>query len=104
MANFYEDREAARGAEVLTWQCLAQLSDKYVFNLVADDPEYYYKGDIIALDKETGKAIYIEVKNDSRIAQTRNVLCEEKVWYDYRNDYGAGNMHCASDIYCVVSQ
>ena len=60
-------------------------------------------GDIKAIDK-SGKEIYIEVKNDSRIADTGNVVCEEEVYYKERDYIGKGNMFCDNDIFAVVSQ
>ena len=60
-------------------------------------------GDILAIDKETNKTISIEVKNDSRIADTRNVLCEEEVYYKSHDYYGRGNMYANNDVFCVVS-
>lgn len=81
----------------------ASLTDNYTFENVAGIKEYRYKGDIKATNKATGKEIFIEVKNDSRIADTYNVLCEEKVWY-HRGYYGKGNMESETNIYCIVSE
>lgn len=75
---------------------------KYTFEDVSNNREYFYKGDIKATSS-TGKEIFIEVKDDSRIAESKNVLCEYEVYYKESNYYGKGNMKSNYDIYCVVS-
>lgn len=104
MATFNEDRSAASVAELLVLNTFSAMTDKYIFRDVTNNPECYYKGDILAIERATGREIWIEVKNDSRIAETRNVLCEEEYWSDYHQEIIRGNMQCDGDIYCVVSQ
>ena len=101
--SFNEDLRNAKQAETLVREVLQSLTTDYTFEDVADNPEYYYKGDILAIDKNTGARTFIEVKDDSRIADTRNVLCEEKVWFD-GGGMKPGNMQSDYDVYCVVSQ
>lgn len=101
--NFYTDLRKAKRAEELVREAFSYLTDKYTFEDVADQKEYYHKGDILAIEKESGRRIFIEVKDDSRIAQTHNVLCEDEVDY-YGKGRKIGNMHSDYDIYCVVSQ
>lgn len=102
--NFYNDLRAAKGAEYLVAECMAQLTDAYTFENVGDLREYFHKGDIIATDKATGKRTFIEVKDDACIANTKNVLCEETVFYSEQSKYEKGNMYSDYEIYCVVSQ
>lgn len=102
-SEFFRDLNNARGAEVTVLETFAALSDEYIFEDVANIKECRYKGDIKATNKATGKEIYIEVKNDSRISQTKNVLCEDKVWY-HSGYYQDGNMHSVTDIYCIVAE
>ena len=102
--NFYSDLRAARGAELLVKEVLSQLTDAYTFEDVSNKREYFYKGDILAIERATGKRVFIEVKDDSCIARTRNVLCEENVLYYDTNTIEKGNMGANYDIYCVVSQ
>lgn len=64
---------------------------------------FFIVGDIEAIHKISGKRVSIEVKNDSRIAETRNVLCEEEVYYKQHDYYGRGNMYSNTDVFCVVS-
>lgn len=101
--NFYSDLAQAKEAEDIVLNTFSAMTDKYTFNPVSDNPAYYYKGDIIAIS-EDGREIGIEVKDDSRIADTSNVLCEEEVYYKYNDYYGKGNMQSNYDIYCVVSR
>lgn len=102
--DFYKDLNAAKGAELLAAQCLAQLTDAYSFQNVGDLREYFHKGDIIATEKATGKQVFIEVKDDACIAATHNVLCEEEVYFKESASYRKGNMYSDYQIYCVVSQ
>jgi hypothetical protein len=51
-----------------------------------------------------GKEICIEVKDDSVIATSGRVLCEEEVYFKEQDYYQKGNMHCKTDIYCIVSK
>lgn len=102
--EFKNDLAAAKEAERLVQMYFTLLGhEDYTFKRVADDPEYYYKGDIQATDS-SNRRIYIEVKDDSRIADTGNVLCEDKVYYADGDYFGRGNMQGETDIYCVVSQ
>lgn len=102
--TFYRDLEIGRAAEEIVFNVFSSLDNKHEFQKVADNPLFFYSGDILAIDKETGKEIFIEVKNDSRIADTHNVLCEEEVYYKRHDYYGRGNMDCDCDIYAVVSE
>ena len=102
ISNFKRDLEAARDAEILVLQLLAGATDAYTFEWVGDNRDYFHKGDIKAVNKSTGLESFIEVKDDSRIADTDNVLCEDRVDYD---DYSAiGNIHNKYNIYTVVSK
>ena len=102
LKNFYRDLNAARDAELLVRDLLAGATDAYTFEWVGDMPAYYSKGDIRAIDKTSGKEIFIEVKDDSRIADTGNVLCEVEVdYYDYQV---RGNIYNDFNIYVVVSK
>lgn len=103
VSNFYSDLAQAREAEYIVLDAFNAMTDKYNFVAVGDNPAYYYKGDILAIG-EDGREIGIEVKDDSRIADTHNVLCEEEVYYKSCDYYGKGNMQSDYDIYCVVSR
>lgn len=102
LSNFKRDLEAARDAEILVLQLLAGATQEYSFEYVGENPAYYHFGDIKAIHKDTQKEIFIEVKDDSRIADTDNILCEDRVDY---SDYSAiGNIHSGYDVYVVVSK
>lgn len=100
--KFYEDLATARQGERIAAECFKALTDKYEFQDVAADPAYYHKGDILAIDKETGRKTFIEVKYDSRIADTRNVLLEDEVDY-YGSGTKKGYLHSNYEIYAIVS-
>ena len=78
LKNFNKDREAARGAEDIVRDTFSSLASGYTFQIVADEREYFYKGDIKATNCATGEELFIEVKNDGVIAKTQNILCEEE--------------------------
>ena len=101
--NFFEDLNKARAAENIVKDTFASLTTGYTFENVANDRQYFYKGDIKATAAD-GREIFIEVKDDSRIADTGNVLCEYAVYYKDGGYFGKGNMESEYDIYCVVSQ
>ena len=103
VGNFYQDLAKARGAERLVRETFAALTNDYKFEDVSNEREYFYRGDIKAIAAD-GKEIFIEVKDDSRIQETHNVLCETAVYYYERGEYGKGNMSANYDIYCVVSR
>lgn len=103
VSDFYSNLAQAKEAEDIVLNVFSTMSDKYDFVSVSDNPAYYYKGDILAIS-EDGREIGIEVKDDSRIAETMNVLCEDEVYYKSCDYYGKGNMQSDYDIYCVVSR
>lgn len=100
--DFYDDLQRAKGAEEIVYNTFRNLTDDYAFVNVSDDREYYHKGDILALG-ENDKKVFIEVKDDSRIGDTGNVLCEERVFYA-DGYHTKGNMYSEYQIYCVVSR
>lgn len=102
--TFNKDLAKGKAAEKVVKETFEKLTDDYTFEDVSNITSFYYKGDLVAKDKN-GKEYFIEVKNDSRIADTGRVLCEEEVYYKNVDYYGAGNMEKSdSDIYIVVSE
>lgn len=83
---------------------LSSLYPNYSWEDVSDIREYRYRGDIRATDKETGQQFYFEVKDDSRIAETANILCEEENYLKETDRYISGGMYADNDYYCVLSQ
>ena len=104
LTNFAIDLEKGHRAEQQVLNVFSSLSLDYDFIDVSALKELFYCGDIKAVNRTTGKEVYIEVKNDSRIAETGNVLCEEEVYYKRSDYYGKGNMSSNCDIYVVVSE
>lgn len=100
LSNFKRDLQAAKEAEQIVAKYLQEAS--YKVENIADLPQYYNKGDIKII-LPTGDR-YIEVKDDSRIADTHNILCEDEVFYKENNRIVKGNMYSDYDIYAVVSR
>lgn len=103
LSTFMLDLQGAKAAERITLEAFQRHSPQFKFIDISANPDYYYKGDLLAVGAN-GKRYYIEVKDDSRIADTHNVLCEYGV---FMNDSGAmrkGNMYSSCDLYCVVSK
>lgn len=100
--NFYRDLEFGKEAEVIVRDRLSSLDDSRTYELVGDNPLYYHRGDIRVVDKESGEVRFIEVKNDSVIHKTGNILCEEEVYFKKQYYSKDGNMFSDYDIYAVV--
>lgn len=100
LTTFYRDLEAAKPAEQLVFNLLS--STGYEVEDVSDQPQYYYKGDI-KLTSSSGEVFFIDVKDDSRIAETGNVLCEYDVWMKDRDEFIDGDMKKSYDYLAIVS-
>lgn len=103
LKGFYEDLANGKEAEQLVVEVFSSLTEDYKFESVGDKREFFYKGDIKAIAAD-GREIFIEVKDDSVICKTQNILCEEEVYYKSCDYYGKGNMKANYDIYVVVSK
>lgn len=102
MGNFFKDLERAKPWEEKTLNLLINSTSGYKYENVADDPQYYYKGDIKITSLSTGVVKYLDVKLDNRIADTNNVLCEELVICDSGKEY-KGDMKKDYDYMAIVS-
>ena len=101
LSSFSADLAAAKEAEQIVKDFLAAAGCQVLD--VSNDPQSYHKGDLL-VTLPTGEQRYVEVKDDSRIADTRNILCEEEVYYKESGRLVLGNMHSDYDIYAVVSK
>lgn len=104
LRDFQKDLASARAAELLVLEKLRELAPDWELHDVASEREFRYKGDIFAVSKKDKRALFIEVKDDSRIAETGNILCEEESYIKDDDRYIKGCMYCDTDIYCIVSQ
>ena len=102
--QFLKDLIAAKGAEQITLEVLRGLTNDYAFEDVSNVCSLFKRGDIKVIDKTTGKEFYIDVKDDSRIADTGNVLCEELVYYKTSGYEANGFMYSDYDILAIVSK
>lgn len=103
VSTFYYDLNEAKKAEHLVCSLLSSSTTQYTFRAVGDEPQFYHKGDIEARAQD-GSLFYIEVKNDSRIGETHNILCEEAVYYKREGIKVKGNMYSDYEIYCILSE
>lgn len=100
--NFTEDLMRGKTAETAVYNYLSLLDFLEVEN-VSDNPLYYNKGDFRVCSNFTTHPYYIDAKNDSRVAQTRNILCEEEVYFKETDEYKYGDMYKEYDYLAVVS-
>ena len=84
MSQFRKDLKEARKAEQFVFDLLSSLDKQQEYRLVNESPEYYHKGDILAIAAD-GTEIFIDVKCDSRIFETGRILCEEENYF-FNND------------------
>ena len=103
VSNFWDDLSLGRRAEQLVLDKFSELTQDYTFSNVGAQREYFNKGDILATAAD-GKQVFIEVKDDSRIAETHNLLCEEANYYYATGNTAKGNFYSDYQIYCVVSR
>jgi len=104
LTEFKTDLAKAKTAEQIVLAALSNYSSYWTLEDISEDRSCYYLGDIKATYAGTGVVQYIEVKDDSRIHETKNILCEEENYLKDDGRYIKGNMHCESDIFCVVSE
>ena len=104
LPEFLESLQAAKPSEYLVAKEFAARNPDWTTENVGDIRKYFYKGDIKITNKNSGEVRFIEVKNDSRIAQTQRVLCEEYVSYKDTGEIKDGCMYSNYDIYAIVSE
>lgn len=85
------------------YRLFGKLDTGYSYENVSDIPEYYRKGDIKATCLTTGLEYMIDVKDDSRIAETQNILCEEENYWKETGIYTNGFMYNDYDYLAIVS-
>ena len=102
MSQFRKDLKEARKTEQLVFELLCSLDKQYKYKLVNESPEYYHKGDILASAAD-GTEIFIDVKCDSRIAETGRILCEEENYFYNTDTVEKGFMYSDYDYLCIVS-
>lgn len=101
--NFFTDLNNAKGAEKIALEVLSSYYEGWELEDVSSYRDCFYLGDIKATTT-TGAIQYIEVKDDSRIADTKNILCEEENYIAESGCYIDGNMKNNTDLYAIVSQ
>lgn len=99
LKNFKADLAIGQSGEQLVKEVLESMTDKYTF--AASDDQH--KGDLIASDA-SGNRIYLEIKTDSRIGDTHNILCEEEVFYYDTWSKKKGFMYSDYEVFCILSR
>ncbi len=102
-SKFQIDLQEGQKAEKLVKNVLQSLTNEYRFEEVGMMPGCFKKGDVLASSMDGRKQIFIEVKNDNRIAETQNLLCEEAVYFYSINEEVPGNFYSDYEVYAVVS-
>lgn len=97
--NFFSDLELGQKGEQLVKEVLEKLTKDFTFS-ASDDQ---HKGDIL-VTSTSGNKYYLEVKTDSRIADTHNILCEEEVFYYGNGQRKPGFMHSNYQYFCILSK
>ena len=100
--SFKDDLKKAKVGEATVLDVLKNCTVDWNFTNVAEDEQCYYLGDIEAWNIDKG-VIYLDVKMDSCIADTGNVLCEAKVYCYNNNKYYKGNMQSDYDALAIIS-
>lgn len=103
VGNFYKDLANAKVGEGIVLEVLRNCTEKYEFEDVSNDKAYWHKGDIDAYNTTDNKHYFIDVKMDSKIGITHNILCEEEVYYAAEGVYSPGNMACDYDYLAIIS-
>lgn len=98
--NFKADLIIGQKGEQVVKSVLESLTDEYTF--AASDDQH--KGDIIATNTASGQKYYLEVKTDSRIGETGNILCEEEVFYYDSWVTKKGFMYSDYEYFCILSR
>ena len=101
--EFWKDLAEAKKVEKTALEVFQSRTADYTIVDVSDNKEYYHKGDLKAIAAD-GREIMLEIKADSRIHETGNVLCEERVLFYNTGKYVQGNMYSDYEYYCVVSE
>lgn len=102
ITSFWYDLQIAKTAEEEVISALSNLAPDIEFINVSNDKEYFYKGDIKAILPD-GRCAMIEVKRDTRIGDTHNILCQEAKKYWDKDYWQKGTMHSDYEIYAIVS-
>lgn len=123
--KFKTDLNNAKEAEKIVKDVLESMTNDFDFQDVSEKKECWHLGDIKAYYnycsycggfgfggnplsyeeyEEYKYNYYIDVKDDSRIGDTGNILCEEQVWFRNKSTPVKGYMYSGYDYLAVVSK
>lgn len=101
--SFSKDLKKGKRGEIIVYNYLKNKNKDLTIQDVSTDRKYFHMGDIRLITKN-GDEYFFEVKNDECIGKTRNVLCEEKVYYFADDQEKKGFMYSDYTNYCIVSE
>ena len=101
--QFYADLARGKEAEKIVLAALEEKYPQYRFADVSDVVSCRHRGDI-TVTNALGEIKFIEVKDDSRICDTHNVLCEECNWFDDTSSFVDGYMYSNYELFAVLSR
>ena len=99
MSKFQDDLSTGRKGEQTVFNTLTALG--LDIQDVAANPEYYYKGDFI-VNTPLG-AVYLDAKVDNVMWKTKNIFCEEEVYFKEDGITRIGDMKKDYDYMAFVS-
>lgn len=100
---FWKDLKQGKRGEEIVYNHLREKNPECKIEYLGENKEYYHIGDI-KLTTPQGNIFYFEVKNDTRIADTHNILCEEQVYYYDNKATCKGFIYSNYTNYCIVSE
>ena len=127
VSNFFKDLKKGKKGERIAKDVLECMTENYTFRDVSEEEEYRHLGDIeikYSYDSYREKfnvkpdylpmpqelfdlynlSYFIDVKDDSRIGDTGNILCEEKVYYKKNGIVKDGFMYNLYDYLAIVNE
>ena len=103
VSNFQADLQKGKIGEKIALDVLQGTTENYAFEDVSDLKEYHHKGDIMVL-RDGELECFIDVKDDGVLHKSRNILCEDKVYYRKQKQMKDGFMHYDYNYLAIVSQ
>lgn len=103
LTNFQTDLAFGKKAEAIVKEHLEKCNPTCIVEDVSCKREYFHKGDI-KVTAADGREEFFEVKNDRCIGKTKNILCEEKVYYFGNGAEKEGFMYSDYTNFVIVSE
>ena len=102
--SFLDCLNKAKPAESIVLEVLSHCTKDYSFHDISDIKQLRHNGDIAARNTKDDTPFFIDVKDDSRIHDKRNILCEEEVYYEETGRWEKGFMYSGYDCLAILSK